>query len=74
MHVPIFAAEELSLLVPRQISYDVAPETNGHVTTTSPRSLPSVAITFVGAFTMTNPQIASAAKSLVPYEATDFTQ
>ena len=72
--VPIFVAEELLLLVPRQISYDVAPTTADHVTVTLAVDVPSVALAFTGAFTMTNPQIASAAKSLVPYEATDFTQ
>ena len=47
--VPIFVAEELSLLVPRQISYDVAPATADHVTVTLAVDVPSVALTFVGA-------------------------
>ena len=50
--VPIFVADELLLLVPRQISYDVAPTTADHVTVTLAVDVPSVALTFAGADTL----------------------
>ena len=55
--VPIFVADELLLLVPRQISYDVAPVTADHVTVTLAVDVPSVALTFVGAATRRDPLI-----------------
>ena len=53
--VSIFVAEEMLLLVPRQISYDVAPVTADHVTVTLAVDVPSVALTFAGAETRRDP-------------------
>ena len=71
--VPIFVAEELLLLVPRQISYDVAPVTADHVTVTLAVDVPSVALTFVGAERLRYPLLLEL-NALVPTEATAFTQ
>ena len=71
--VPIFVADELLLLVPRQISYDVAPVTADHVIVTLAVDVPSVALTFVGAESLRYP-LSLELKALVPTEATAFTQ
>ena len=71
--MPIFVAEELLLLVPRQISYDVAPATADHVTMTLTVDVPSVALTFVGAASIRYP-LSLELNALVPAEATAFTQ
>ena len=71
--VPIFVADELLLLVPRQISYDVAPVTADHVTVTLAVDVPSVALTFVGAASIRYPLLLKL-KALVPTEAIALTQ
>ena len=71
--MPIFVAEELLLLVPRQISYDVAPATADHVTVTLAVDVPSVALTFAGAESLRYP-LSLELNALVPTEATAFTQ
>ena len=71
--VPIFVAEELLLLVPRQISYDVAPVTADHVTVTLAVDVPSVALTFAGAGSIRHP-LSLELNALIPTEATAFTQ
>ena len=71
--VPIFVADELLLLVPRQISYDVAPVTADHVTMTLAVDVPSVALTFAGAASIRYP-LSLELNALVPTEATALTQ
>ena len=71
--MPIFVAEEMLLLVPRQISYDVAPTTADHETVTLSVDVPSVALTFVGAERLRYPLLLEL-NALVPAEATAFTQ